>query len=449
MDAPPPLAAQAASGGVCDLALTFSRQSDKRRPHEGSVVGGQALTFSHGSSSPRQLQKRQDLPRHKSFSCPGEVSADFSPQKPLAARPLCSWEAGSLSSPLPPSDEVSSTPAAKRQHASRQSVADSMSCPSSLLHTAPPSPPPADRQALGSLTARDRRLLATGGASADTVTAQGVADAAAAASALASAANVSATGVDLFAVAFKVQHDSRLSARQRQVASQRAVAAALEQQQQRFRGRSRKGRLLWAAGRQQLDAATGRKAWKRRAESRLYDAAAVRQSLTALKAARLSGNPQRLAGEIGKALQGHAQAALKEGLYSRTYLGTKDLLEELLSELRLALEDLTLHMQQQPKLRPLLQHAIVSIRRQWKQTALVLSGGAMLGLHHFGLIEALLFNNETQENLLPKVIAGCSAGAAVAAWLCTRTDDELRKELQEDYIHQTFRGLSPNSWIER
>ncbi|OEH78669.1 patatin-like phospholipase domain-containing protein [Cyclospora cayetanensis] len=485
MDAPPPLAAQAASGGVCDLALTFSRQSDKRRPHEGSVVGGQALTFSHGSSSPRQLQKRQDLPRHKSFSCPGEVSADFSPQKPLAARPLCSWEAGSLSSPLPPSDEVSSTPAAKTQHASRQ-------------------------------------LLATGGASADTVTAQGVADAAAAASALASAANVSATGVDLFAVAFKVQHDSRLSARQRQVASQRAVAAALEQQQQRFRGRSRKGRLLWAAGRlfrgdshflfgfpifcflalclshssvhchelplaaesltacfevakplltgerspeqqatsfcvekhgfrclrrlwraiswpchvmgalrnsvpslwglhrqldssrtyaafaaaaEQLDAATGRKAWKRRAESRLYDAAAVRQSLTALKAARLSGNPQRLAGEIGKALQGHAQAALKEGLYSRTYLGTKDLLEELLSELRLALEDLTLHMQQQPKLRPLLQHAIV--------------------------------------------IAGCSAGAAVAAWLCTRTDDELRKELQEDYIHQTFRGLSPNSWIER
>ncbi|CDI79469.1 hypothetical protein, conserved [Eimeria acervulina] len=63
------------------------------------------------------------------------------------------------------------------------------------------------------------------------------------------AAAAGAAGVDLLAVAFELQQDTSLPLEKRQAAAQRAVAAALEQQQQRFRGRSRKGRLLWAAGR--------------------------------------------------------------------------------------------------------------------------------------------------------------------------------------------------------
>ncbi|KAL8450824.1 hypothetical protein Emed_002281 [Eimeria media] len=51
--------------------------------------------------------------------------------------------------------------------------------------------------------------------------------------------------------------------------------------------------------------------------------------------------------------------------------------------------------------------------------------------------------------LLLQVIAGCSAGAAIAAWLCTRTDAELLKECKERYIADTFRGLSPNNWGSR
>lgn len=45
-------------------------------------------------------------------------------------------------------------------------------------------------------------------------------------------------------------------------------------------------------------------------------------------------------------------------------------------------------------------------------------------LDHFGVVKALL-----DANMLPRVIAGTSCGSLVAALVCTRTDDELRKLL--------------------
>jgi predicted acylesterase/phospholipase RssA len=43
---------------------------------------------------------------------------------------------------------------------------------------------------------------------------------------------------------------------------------------------------------------------------------------------------------------------------------------------------------------------------------------------HFGVVKAFL-----DEGLLPRVITGTSAGGLIAAMVCTRTDDELRKLL--------------------
>ena len=57
-------------------------------------------------------------------------------------------------------------------------------------------------------------------------------------------------------------------------------------------------------------------------------------------------------------------------------------------------------------------------------TALCLSGGASFGYYHFGVVRALL-----DAGLLPKVITGTSAGALVAALVCTHTDEELYRLL--------------------
>eukprot|EP00922_Rhytidocystis_sp_ex-Travisia-forbesii_P048574 GHVS01072329.1.p1 GENE.GHVS01072329.1~~GHVS01072329.1.p1 ORF type:complete len:897 (-),score=143.49 GHVS01072329.1:185-2875(-) len=106
---------------------------------------------------------------------------------------------------------------------------------------------------------------------------------------------------------------------------------------------------------------------------------------------------------------------------------------------------------------------------QWGCTALILSGGAMLGVHHFGLCETLL--KERVENtrrclrrggwraddgssywsdtVMPNVVCGTSAGSAVAAWLCTRTEDELLQENNSEYISKAFAALKPNNWFRR
>lgn len=54
------------------------------------------------------------------------------------------------------------------------------------------------------------------------------------------------------------------------------------------------------------------------------------------------------------------------------------------------------------------------------RTGLLLSGGGLLGIMHTGTVIAL-----HAAGLLPRVISGSSAGAIVAAVVCTRTEEEL------------------------
>jgi hypothetical protein len=59
-------------------------------------------------------------------------------------------------------------------------------------------------------------------------------------------------------------------------------------------------------------------------------------------------------------------------------------------------------------------------RHSFGRSALLLSGGATLGMYHIGVIKALY-----EQDLLPRVISGASAGSFVSAMLAVRTDDEL------------------------
>ena len=61
------------------------------------------------------------------------------------------------------------------------------------------------------------------------------------------------------------------------------------------------------------------------------------------------------------------------------------------------------------------------------RSALLLSGGAALGIYHSGVIRVLW-----KAQLMPNVIAGSSAGAIIASVLCTRTDNELNEIFESD-----------------
>ncbi|KAJ8613417.1 hypothetical protein CTAYLR_002281, partial [Chrysophaeum taylorii] len=66
-------------------------------------------------------------------------------------------------------------------------------------------------------------------------------------------------------------------------------------------------------------------------------------------------------------------------------------------------------------------------RESYGRTVLSLSGGGALGTYHFGVVRALW-----SEDLLPDTVCGTSAGAIVAAFICTRNDVEIERDLMDD-----------------
>ncbi|GBG25581.1 Patatin-like phospholipase domain-containing protein AN0408 [Hondaea fermentalgiana] len=63
-------------------------------------------------------------------------------------------------------------------------------------------------------------------------------------------------------------------------------------------------------------------------------------------------------------------------------------------------------------------------RHSFGRSALLLSGGARMGLYHVGVVKTLL-----EHRLLPRVISGSSAGSIIAAVLACKNDEEIVAEL--------------------
>ena len=130
-----------------------------------------------------------------------------------------------------------------------------------------------------------------------------------------------------------------------------------------------------------------------------------------------------LRGGIGRSKYG----LLHEGLFSRALAGTKLLVEEYNAAICAGLdfvcdgdenegED---HIHTDTRLA-----FFNETRHGYGRSALLLSGGAALGFYHSGVVKALVENN-----LMPRVIGGASAGSILAAMIGTRTDEELLTNL--------------------
>jgi TAG lipase/steryl ester hydrolase/phospholipase A2/LPA acyltransferase len=72
-------------------------------------------------------------------------------------------------------------------------------------------------------------------------------------------------------------------------------------------------------------------------------------------------------------------------------------------------------------------------RHSFGRSALLLSGGATMGMYHVGVVKALF-----EQELLPRVISGASAGSIVAALLGCRMDSELASVCEFDNINTQF-----------
>ncbi|KAK5171708.1 uncharacterized protein LTR77_003344 [Saxophila tyrrhenica] len=191
----------------------------------------------------------------------------------------------------------------------------------------------------------------------------------------------------------------------------------------------------WKAAAQELDHYLGSDKWKVDDEYAYYDDRTIRRVMEQMRKARRKAEKEEEEpdGEGGKRpverMVELARSSIKNNfsgfenprLYSQTYYGTKDLVQQFIDEMSTSLRFLfaTNQLTTEEK-RELARH----LSTNYGRTALCLSGGAGFAWYHFGLAKALL-----EAGQLPNIITGTSGGALVAALLATRTDDELKKLL--------------------
>ncbi len=188
----------------------------------------------------------------------------------------------------------------------------------------------------------------------------------------------------------------------------------------------------WLDAARELDRLDGLQAWVEDDDSSCYDAAQVRRAIRELRAARLGNEPVKLAELLVQAIDQLGSQITALRLYCETYTGeSKRLPRELLGETVLALTYLESEpMEGYPdamKLALFKQNA-----HRFGRSALMLSGGATMGIYHLGVVKALF-----GARLLPTVVCGSSMGAIVAAGVCTRDDDGLREFFDRpQHIHR-------------
>ncbi|KAL1311166.1 hypothetical protein AAFC00_001365 [Neodothiora populina] len=193
----------------------------------------------------------------------------------------------------------------------------------------------------------------------------------------------------------------------------------------------------WIAAAKELDTYLGSDSWKHKDEYAYYDSKTIRRVVNRLKSLRSKMEAEEKAFASGQTtnqsavqdLRGLVEACVKNNfagyenprLYSETYYGTKDLVQQFVDEVSASLTSLFSSDQLTTEDKRALSKQLST---NFGRTALCLSGGATFAYYHFGIAKALL-----DADLLPPIITGTSGGALVASLLGTRTNDELKQLL--------------------
>lgn len=184
----------------------------------------------------------------------------------------------------------------------------------------------------------------------------------------------------------------------------------------------------WKSLALKIDAETGAQEWKYDNRSPFFDAEVIAHRLSLLRRYRLNDRTQDLIHILREGLSYDIANIAHPLLFTATYVGTKKIIEDYVDEVSQSLlhiasaqcSDLTL----KEKL-DFFQHC----QKAYGQPAIMFSGGATLGLFHTGVCKALI-----EQDLMPKVLSGSSAGAIMTAMLGSSSPSEMMNILNGDHF---------------
>jgi predicted acylesterase/phospholipase RssA len=181
-----------------------------------------------------------------------------------------------------------------------------------------------------------------------------------------------------------------------------------------------------------LDHLDGGDRWRDKAESPDYDYKLIASRVKLLRQLRRRKDVDRLIFRLREELHGNLGNMANPALYQHCRVGTKTLINAYLDEVCAALNLLCdTDVEALPPMRKRI--FLKRAARSFGRSALLLSGGASLGLFHIGVVREL-----EMQGILPRVVTGSSAGSIVAGILATHTDEEWetlmrREDLRFDW----------------
>jgi NTE family protein len=188
----------------------------------------------------------------------------------------------------------------------------------------------------------------------------------------------------------------------------------------------------------ELDALSGLDLWKLDNSSPDYNYELIHERLVSLRTLQEKKQIPALMRSLREGLHHDLGNMGNPLLYCHANVGTKKLIEQYVEQVCSALNFVC----EQPA--EIIPHEtklqfFANTAKSFGQPALMLSGGATLGLFHIGVCKAL-----QEQGLLPKVISGSSAGAIMAAMVGSHTDEELQAMYDGDgWYSEAWKWQSP------
>jgi len=189
------------------------------------------------------------------------------------------------------------------------------------------------------------------------------------------------------------------------------------------------------------DSISGADDWKAVDKSSEYDYQLIHKRVSRMKLARSRNDAAGLMSILHEGIHGNLGSLANPELGKHAKIGTKILIQDFFDEVCKALDFIYHADEDEVDFYEKLSF-FDETTHAFGQSCLMLSGGAGLGFSHVGVVKALL-----DEDLIPEVVSGASAGSIIAALIGTRQKHELAEELTPERIFEHFSDWSQwNNW---
>lgn len=184
----------------------------------------------------------------------------------------------------------------------------------------------------------------------------------------------------------------------------------------------------WSATAQLHDIETGVIDWKETDESKHFDYQSIRRRLRRLKRLRKNKDNRGLLYALNEGVHGNMDGMGNGRLYEKAKFGSKRLIEDYVD----AIDESLTHLASKRVKDIEFEEKLDFFRRAqhcYGGSAFLMSGSGAYLYFHLGVAKALW-----REGLLPRVISGSSGGSAVAAIICTHTDEDIDTLFDPDML---------------